>query len=129
MDVLSEVLKVVQLRGALFYNGEFSSPWCVNASSARALLPYTLRVAVGGRPVAARPAAFFRLLGSAAKNSYSPELDIDWETAQTAPLEALVNSLAMGLPFEPAEKQALLEAPTLSGRSGAAGRVVTLPSP
>ena len=44
------------------------------------------------------------------------ELDIDWETAQTAPLEALVNSLAMGLPFEPAEKQALLEAPTLSAR-------------
>jgi hypothetical protein len=44
------------------------------------------------------------------------ELDIDWETAQTAPLEALVNSLAMGLPFEPAEKQALLEAPTLAGR-------------
>ena len=44
------------------------------------------------------------------------ELDIDWETAQTAPLEALVNSLSMGLPFEPAEKQALLEAPNLSGR-------------
>ena len=40
------------------------------------------------------------------------ELDIDWETAKTAPLEALVNSLSMGLPFEPAEKQALLEAPT-----------------
>jgi AraC-like DNA-binding protein len=37
MDVLSEVLKVVKLRGALFYNGEFSSPWCVNASSACAL--------------------------------------------------------------------------------------------
>ena len=44
------------------------------------------------------------------------ELDIDWETAHTAPLEALVNSLAMGLPFEPAEKQALLEAPDLAGR-------------
>ncbi|HEY0437260.1 MAG TPA: LON peptidase substrate-binding domain-containing protein [Phenylobacterium sp.] len=44
------------------------------------------------------------------------ELDIDWETAQTAPLEALVNSLAMGLPFEPQEKQALLEAPDLNGR-------------
>ena len=44
------------------------------------------------------------------------ELDIDWETAQTAPLEALVNSLAMGLPFEPAEKQALLEAPGLADR-------------
>ena len=44
------------------------------------------------------------------------ELDIDWETANTAPLEALVNSLAMGLPFGPPEKQALLEAPTLEGR-------------
>jgi Lon protease-like protein len=44
------------------------------------------------------------------------ELDIDWETANSAPLEALVNSLAMGLPFEPAEKQALLEAPDLTGR-------------
>jgi Lon protease-like protein len=44
------------------------------------------------------------------------ELDIDWETANSAPLEALVNSLAMGLPFEPAEKQALLEAQDLTGR-------------
>lgn len=44
------------------------------------------------------------------------ELDIDWDTAETAPLESLVNSLAMGLPFEPLEKQALLEAPTLVER-------------
>jgi uncharacterized protein len=44
------------------------------------------------------------------------ELDIDWDTAQDAPLEALVNSLCMGLPFEPAEKQAFLEAPDLAGR-------------
>lgn len=44
------------------------------------------------------------------------ELDIDWETATTAPLEPLVNSLAMGLPFDPAEKQALLEAPDLTDR-------------
>ena len=44
------------------------------------------------------------------------ELDIDWETAHDAPLEALVNSLCMGLPFEPAEKQAFLEAPDLAGR-------------
>ena len=44
------------------------------------------------------------------------ELDIDWETATTAPLEPLVNSLAMGLPFDPAEKQALLEAPALADR-------------
>jgi uncharacterized protein len=44
------------------------------------------------------------------------ELDIDWETANDAPLEALVNSLCMGLPFEPAEKQAFIEAPDLAGR-------------
>jgi hypothetical protein len=44
------------------------------------------------------------------------ELDIDWETASEAPLEALVNSLCMGLPFGPAEKQAFLEAPDLAGR-------------
>src|SRR5262249_31746529 len=37
MDVLSEVLKVVKLQGALFFNGEFSAPWCVNAHSSRAL--------------------------------------------------------------------------------------------
>ena len=44
------------------------------------------------------------------------ELDIDWETAHDAPLEALVNSLCMGLPFEPAEKQAFLEADDLNAR-------------
>lgn len=44
------------------------------------------------------------------------DLDIDWATAAQAPLEALVNSLAMGLPFEPAEKQALLEAADFAAR-------------
>jgi Lon protease-like protein len=43
-------------------------------------------------------------------------LDVDWETAKAAPAEALVNSLAMALPFDPAEKQALLEAPELGER-------------
>jgi Lon protease-like protein len=43
-------------------------------------------------------------------------LDVDWETAKAAPEEALVNSLSMALPFETAEKQALLEAPGLIGR-------------
>jgi AraC-like DNA-binding protein len=37
MDVLSEVLKVVRLQGALFYNGEFSAPWSVYATPSRAL--------------------------------------------------------------------------------------------
>lgn len=39
------------------------------------------------------------------------DLDIDVETATNAPLDALVTSLAMGLPFDASEKQALLEAP------------------
>ncbi len=30
MDVLSEVLRVVRLEGALFFNGEFSAPWCLS---------------------------------------------------------------------------------------------------
>lgn len=46
-------------------------------------------------------------------------LDIDWDTAGSAPMEALVNSLSMALPFEPAEKQALLEAPGLLPRAEA----------
>ena len=46
-------------------------------------------------------------------------LDIDWDMAESAPTEALVNSLSMALPFEPAEKQALLEAPDLAARSRA----------
>lgn len=40
MDVLSEVLKVVRLQGALFYNGEFSSPWSVYAASSGQLARY-----------------------------------------------------------------------------------------
>lgn len=44
------------------------------------------------------------------------QLEIDWDTAGSAPQEALCNSLSMALPFEPAEKQALLEAPTLETR-------------
>jgi Lon protease-like protein len=44
-------------------------------------------------------------------------LGIDWETAEQAPSVALVNSLAAGLPFDPAEKQALLEALTFEDRA------------
>ncbi len=43
-------------------------------------------------------------------------LEIDWEAAKTAAGEALINSLSMLLPFDPAEKQALLEAHTLADR-------------
>jgi uncharacterized protein len=44
------------------------------------------------------------------------ELDIDWEGVRDAPVEALVTSLSMGLPFNPAEKQALIEAGDLAQR-------------
>ncbi|MBZ5507884.1 MAG: AraC family transcriptional regulator [Acidobacteriia bacterium] len=40
MDVLSEVLKVVKLQGAMFYNGEFSSPWSFQAPPSREVAPY-----------------------------------------------------------------------------------------
>jgi AraC-like DNA-binding protein len=40
MDVLSEVLKLVKLEGALFFNGEFSAPWCVDSSGSAAMTPY-----------------------------------------------------------------------------------------
>jgi len=39
------------------------------------------------------------------------ELKADWKSVISAPPETLVNALAMLCPFEPAEKQALLEAP------------------
>ncbi len=42
--------------------------------------------------------------------------DIDWDSANNAPLEPLVNSLCMGLPFDVAEKQALLEARDFADR-------------
>ena len=48
------------------------------------------------------------------------DLKADWKSVMGAPPETLVNALAMLCPFEPAEKQALLEAP------GWAERVDTL---
>jgi Lon protease-like protein len=43
-------------------------------------------------------------------------LAIDWTDAESAPSDALINSLAMALPFDPMEKQALLEAETIFER-------------
>lgn len=43
-------------------------------------------------------------------------LSTDWETLKDADDELLVNSLSMLLDFEPEDKQALLEAPSLSTR-------------
>jgi len=40
MDVLSEVLKVVKLQGALFFNGEFSAPWSFCSPPSYSVAPY-----------------------------------------------------------------------------------------
>jgi AraC-like DNA-binding protein len=40
MDVLSEVLRVVRLEGALFFNGEFSAPWCISEPQSTAIASY-----------------------------------------------------------------------------------------
>ena len=43
-------------------------------------------------------------------------LRIDWDALHDSPTAQLVDSLAMALPFDHAEQQALLEAPDLDGR-------------
>jgi hypothetical protein len=43
-------------------------------------------------------------------------LQTDWESLQDADDELLINSLSMLCPFEPEDKQALLEAPSLTTR-------------
>ena len=40
MDLLSEVLKSVQLESAFFYNAEFSAPWSFRSPAAHKLAPY-----------------------------------------------------------------------------------------
>jgi uncharacterized protein len=52
-----------------------------------------------------------RLLDALRQYLSQRDLKADWRSVMTAPAETLVNALAMLCPFEPAEKQALLEAP------------------
>lgn len=40
MDVLSEVLRVVKLQGAMFYNAEFSAPWSLRSPASHKIAPY-----------------------------------------------------------------------------------------
>lgn len=40
MDVLSEVLRIVRLEGALFFNGEFSAPWCLSEPRSTTIVPF-----------------------------------------------------------------------------------------
>ena len=56
---------------------------------------------------------FFRLLG---RYFDAEELQTDWDSLKEAEDELLINSLSMLCPFEPEDKQALLEAPSLETR-------------
>ncbi|MCB4767196.1 LON peptidase substrate-binding domain-containing protein [Ancylobacter sp. Lp-2] len=58
-----------------------------------------------------------RLLKTLAAYLDANRLEADWESIKDAPNEALVNALAMMSPFGAREKQALLEAATLSDRA------------
>ena len=63
-------------------------------------------------PAFDRP-AFLDLLG---RFFSANDLSTDWEGLNNASDELLINSLAMLCPFEPGDRQALLEAPCLSDR-------------
>ena len=52
-------------------------------------------------------------------------LSADWEAVKAADDEALVTTLASVCPFEPAEKQALLEAPDLPERAATLTALMT----
>jgi len=39
MDALSEILKVIRLDSAIFFNAEFSEPWCLCSPEARTIAP------------------------------------------------------------------------------------------
>jgi hypothetical protein len=51
-----------------------------------------------------------RLIGALKAYLTRRDLKADWQSVMSAPAETLINALSMLCPFEPAEKQALLEA-------------------
>ncbi|UWQ14485.1 LON peptidase substrate-binding domain-containing protein [Aliiroseovarius sp. M344] len=57
--------------------------------------------------------AFFKLLE---RYFELEELQTDWDNLQTAEDELMINALSMLCPFDPEDKQALLEAPSLTTR-------------
>jgi AraC-like DNA-binding protein len=44
MDALSEVLRAVKLRGALFFHGEFTAPWCFYSAPSQSVAPGLIRL-------------------------------------------------------------------------------------
>jgi Lon protease-like protein len=56
-------------------------------------------------------------------------LDADWDSIKRAPSEHLINALAMICPFQPLEKQALLEALSLKDRADALIALIAMAGP
>ena len=66
--------------------------------------------------VALGDSARARLLGALESYLRRGDFKADWSEVESAPLDALINSLAAGCPFANSEKQALLEASSLDDR-------------
>jgi len=77
--------------------------------------PYTDDISTAADPPIARD----RLMQALKPYLKDRAMQTDWKSIEEAPSEALVNALAILCPFEPKEKQALLEAPTLRERAEA----------
>lgn len=56
----------------------------------------------------------------------SAGLSAQFEGLDQAPVDAFINSLMMALPFEPAEKQALMEAQTVAARAELLSTIMTM---
>ena len=67
-----------------------------------------------------------KLVGAVRKYFDAKGIEADWEAIDKAGDEYLVTSIAMLCPFDPPEKQALLEAGDLSGRSELLTTIVQL---
>ena len=58
-----------------------------------------------------------KLINSIKDMLHNMDLDVDWNDLANTPNEMLVNAISMTSPFQIAEKQALLEAPTAADRA------------
>lgn len=69
---------------------------------------------------AAPPSFDLERLGARVRAYFARQrFEVDWQAIEAMPVAVLIATLAMVCPFEPAEKQALLEAPDLAGRAAA----------
>jgi Lon protease-like protein len=68
-------------------------------------------------PETAPAVARTRLIAALKPYLEDRDMKTDWEAIDEAPVDSLVDALAMMCPFDPAEKQALLEAPGILERA------------